>query len=229
MTNLKALSQSLTMGSVELVDLINVVRKEENPENSALRHDHFMAKVAKVLGEEAAPNFRGSYTGEDNTVRPCYFLPKREAFLMVMSESYKLQAKVYDRWQELEAQQAPTVPITYIEALKALLIAEEAKEDAIRTKAEIGSRREATAMNAASQLSKQVTKLEIELDKSKEFSSIKRMEMLHHGVKFNWRLLKSASQDIGIELIEIFDANYGTVKAYHRDAWIEAYALDIEV
>jgi hypothetical protein len=55
------------------------------------------------------------------------------------------------------------------------------------------------------------------------------MEMLHHGVKFNWRLLKSASQDIGIEPIEIFDANYGTVKAYHRDAWIEAYALDIEV
>ena len=54
------------MGSVELVDLINVVRKEENPENSALRHDHFMAKVAKVLGEEAAPKFRGSYTGEDN-------------------------------------------------------------------------------------------------------------------------------------------------------------------
>lgn len=27
--------------------------------------------------------------------------------------------------------------------------------------------------------------------------------------------------------IDVFDSNYGTVKAYHADVWREAYALDI--
>jgi phage antirepressor YoqD-like protein len=96
-----------TMSSLELVQFINNQRKVDEPE---LRHDHFMAKVVKVLGEEAAPKFRGSYTGADNTIRPCYQLPKREACLMAMSYSYDLQAKVYDRMTELEAKQAPALP-----------------------------------------------------------------------------------------------------------------------
>jgi hypothetical protein len=54
------------------------------------------------------------------------------------------------------------------------------------------------------------------------------MEMLHHGIKFNWRLLKSAGTDLGIESKEVFDANYGSLKAYHADVWMEAYALSIE-
>jgi hypothetical protein len=32
---------------------------------------------------------------------------------------------------------------------------------------------------------------------------------------------------MGLPPIDIFDANYGTVKAYHADAWREAYALEI--
>jgi hypothetical protein len=51
------------------------------------------------------------------------------------------------------------------------------------------------------------------------------MEMIYHGQKFNWRLLKEASAAIGIAPEDVFDANYGTVKAYHVDAWQEAYAI----
>jgi hypothetical protein len=53
------------------------------------------------------------------------------------------------------------------------------------------------------------------------------MEMLHHGQKFNWHLLKSAGNDLGIPPIDVFDPNFGTVKAYHADVWREAYALEI--
>jgi hypothetical protein len=92
---------TVTMTSLELVDFINSTRKDGE---SVLRHDHFMAKVSKVLGE-AAPKFRDSYTGKDSTSRTCYRFPKREACLMAMSYSYELQAKVFDRMTELEEEQ----------------------------------------------------------------------------------------------------------------------------
>ena len=219
---------TVTMTSLELVDYINSQRGDGESE---LRHDHFMAKVPKVLGEIAAPNFRGSYKGKDGTDRPCYTFPKREACLMAMSYSYDLQAKVFDRMTELEQRNSPVIAMPNFsspaEAARAWALEYEARQQAERTKAEIGTRREATAMNTASQAVKKATALERELDKAKDYASVKRMEMLYHGTRFNWRLLKSAAVEMGMPAIDVFDANYGTVKAYHASVWMEAYAVSI--
>ena len=117
-------------------------------------------------------------------------------------------------------------PQTYKEALLALIAKEEELERAIATKAEIGSRREATAMATASVAVKQANKLQIELDRSKEYCTIKRMTMLTHGQTFSFKLLRDASNEMNIPAIDIYDANYGTVKAYHKDVWLEVYGLD---
>jgi phage anti-repressor protein len=114
------------------------------------------------------------------------------------------------------------------EAARAWAAEYEARQLAERTKAEIGSRREATAMNTASQAVKLVHKLEVQLDQSKQYATVKRMEMLYHGQRFNWRILRSVGDQMGIPAIDVFDANYGTVKAYHADVWREAFAVDIE-
>jgi hypothetical protein len=45
-----------------------------------LRHDHFMAKVPKVLGETVAPNFPGYYKASNGKQNPMYTFPKREAW-----------------------------------------------------------------------------------------------------------------------------------------------------
>jgi hypothetical protein len=107
-----------TMTSLELVDFINGQRGEGEAE---LRHDHFMAKVPKVIGEKDAPNFRGIYQDAYGREKPCYRFPKREACLMAMSYSYELQAKVFDRMTELEggaAKPQHVIPQTLTEALR---------------------------------------------------------------------------------------------------------------
>lgn len=96
-----------TMSSLEIVDLINQERKAEAERNPGtkyieLRHDNFMAKVPKVLGENQSPKFLGDYSDTKNRTYKCYYLPQREAFLMVLSESTQIQAKLYDAYQALQ-------------------------------------------------------------------------------------------------------------------------------
>ncbi len=75
------LAGQVTMSSLELVEFINTQR---GPDKVHLRHDHFMAKVPKVLGFHA-PKFLGTQKhGNGNSREICVF-PKREACLMAMS------------------------------------------------------------------------------------------------------------------------------------------------
>lgn len=88
------------------------------------------------------------------------------------------------------------VPQTYLEALKELVAVEEEKE-----------------------------RLQLELDRSKDWYSIKRVAALN-GVSwktFDWRRLKRIGNQMGYEVRKIFDANYGEVNVYHKDVWEAAY------
>ena len=219
-------SADMTMSSQEIADL------------TGKEHRNVMADIRKMLaelhGEGGVLTFQHTLTNPQNgQTYPVFNLPKRETLILVSGYSISMRAKIIDRWQELEAKPVSNVIAlpnfaNPAEAARAWAEQYEARVLAEAKKAEIGSRREATAMNTASQAVKRVNKLEIELDKSRHYATVKRMEMLYHGQKFNWRLLKSASTEMGIPAIDIFDANYGTVKAYHADVWRSAYALEIE-
>lgn len=68
-------------------------------------------------------------------------------------------------------------------------------------------------------------RLQQELDYSKDWYSIKRVAAMN-GVDwktFNWRKLKEKSIELGYGVKKIFDANYGEVNTYHRDAWEVTY------
>lgn len=111
----------VTMTSLELVDFIN----ENEVRESELRHDHFMAKVPKVLGE-GVPKFRDTQINPQNGVSyQIYRFPKREACLMSMSYSYDLQAKVFDRMTALEEKQNRPDPLAILAdpaAMRGLLL-----------------------------------------------------------------------------------------------------------
>lgn len=221
--NLIVGKQALTMSSREIADLTGAT------------HDN----VLKTIRGLAA---KGLVSGNDTPyVHPqngqTYFefkLSYRDTMVVVSGYSAELRAKIIDRWQELESADQPPREMTRLELIHMMLESETARiqaesdrDHAIQTKAEIGNRREATAMATASTQTRKANKLEQELDRSKEWATIKRMEMAYHGQKFSWRILKSAAQDMGIPAKDVFDANYGTVKAYHRDVWHEAYALEV--
>jgi prophage antirepressor-like protein len=114
----------------------------------------------------------------------------------------------------------------WIESKKSEMAQKAIADEAVRTKAEIGSRREATAMNTASVAMKQLKKMEIALDKSQEYSTIKRMEMILKK-KFDWRQLTSSSRELGLQVNKVPDVNYGSVNSYHREAWLHAFQVSI--
>ena len=106
---------AISMTSLEIVEFINSRRPEGSAE---LRHDNFMAKVPKVLGEKDLLNFQEIFFDSYNREQRCYRFPKRESMLMAMSYDYAAQAAIYDRWQELETQiRLPAVTADHSELL----------------------------------------------------------------------------------------------------------------
>lgn len=224
--NLVPSNQSMTMSSLEISGLVDS------------RHDKVKQSIERLVerGVIVQPPM-GEVSENDAIGRPrstkVYNLCKRDSLIVVAQLCPEFTAKIVDRWQELEERVSSNVVAmpnfsNPADAARAWAEQYEARQLAEQTKAQIGDRREATAMNTASQAVKKANKLEIELDRAKQYATVKRMQMIHHGQPFNWRMLKAASTEMGIPAIEIFDANYGTVKAYHAEVWMEVYALPIE-
>lgn len=189
------------------------------------KHSHVKRDIEVSLKKDVS-KFGRIYLDNMNRQQTEYMLPKNIALGIVSGYSFELRMRIINRLEELENKNKVSLPTSYKEALLALVAKEEELEKAIETKAWISDKKTATAMNTASQAVKKANALEIELDKSKEYCTIKRMSMLTHGQSFNWRLLKNATIEMECDTVDVFDSNYGTVKAYHRDVWLEVYGLE---
>ncbi|CCK82407.1 BRO-N domain-containing protein [Desulfobacula toluolica] len=103
-------------------------------------------------------------------------------------------------------------------------IAEQQRDCAVASKAWISRKREATAMNTASRLSKENTQLKEQIGDSKtwkqarsipwlaDFFNLDRTDYIQIGKR-----LTKESKSLGYEIREIPHSKYGTVKAYHKD------------
>ncbi len=107
-------------------------------------------------------------------------------------------------------------------------LAKAERDEAIEQKLWIGNKREATAMATASAEKRRANTLQIELDKSKEWASVKKME--HHFKRsFRWQELKKVSIAMNYEIKKIEDQNYPAgVNLYHMDVWLETYGVWID-
>lgn len=111
----------------------------------------------------------------------------------------------------------PALPQTYVEALKALVQAEEEKERlTLENSLQIAQ---------IDELEEDVDRLSGITDELFDYSSIVRIAKLN-GVNekiYNWRKLKAASKIKGVEVKHAPCQRFGIKNLYHADAWKAAY------
>jgi phage antirepressor YoqD-like protein len=113
MNSLVKLDSILTMSSVEIAEL------------TSKEHKNVMVDIREMLKSlnKAVADFSATAFYEVNNAkreREIFNLPKRETLILVSGYSVTMRAKIIDRWQALEALQAPKfkVPATLSEALR---------------------------------------------------------------------------------------------------------------
>ena len=167
----------------------------------------------------------------------------------LVGSSKKQEAKAFKRWVNHEVLPSirktggygirtvddmindPDTAIRLLTQLKILRLQNDQlameRDEAIRTRAMIGSRREATAMNTASQKSKECEKLREQIGDSKTYKAVTAItwlpdyfNMSNHGLYGSLAAnLKKIEAGMTSEFkhIDIPDSRFGKVKAYHVD------------
>ena len=200
------------------------------------------ATAAKCSESFNALNFElVDYKDAKGERRPMYVLTKDGMMMLTMGyttpeamrikEAYIMRFNEMDR--ELAAPKIAGIPIPHFddpaEVARAWAnlydqkkLAEAQRDEAIRTKAEISSRREATAMNTASCLSKENARLNEAVGNGKHYKQVKAIPWVMDifcSSRGLWSVLgkhlKKKSEAMGYEWIQIDDSSYGTVNAYH--------------
>lgn len=103
----------LTMSSREIAELL-----EKRHDNIKVSADRLAERG--VIGTPAMQEFT-----HNGNVYTEYLLNKRDSLILVAQNCPEFTARIVDRWQELEAQQAPAIPRSFPEALR--LAAEQAE------------------------------------------------------------------------------------------------------
>lgn len=199
------------------------------------RHDNVKRTIETLYerGVISQPQIEDGPKAANGVVERHYLVGKRDSYVIVAQLSPEFTARLVDRWQELEAAQAQTLPTSYIQALERLLESEKQKEAAllalnvaVATKAEIGSRREATSMATASAAIRARDRALEELGKAKATATIRAVSKAT-GEDFHFRPLKDYCKAHEIEPGYAKDPLYGEVRTYPAQAWLDVYGVDL--
>ncbi|NNA98823.1 Rha family transcriptional regulator [Pseudomonas gessardii] len=145
---------------------------------------------------------------------------------------------VREFWEMVQQrnQRGPALPADYIGALEHLLaskrseqLAIEQRDQAIETKAEIGSRREATAMATASAAVRQANQLKEELGRGLRQATVAAVEKVGKRKfgKQGFRPLKNWCAENGVQAPKVHDPRYGWVRSWPAAAWAAVYQIDL--
>jgi len=219
-----------TMTSQEIAELVGA------------RHDNVKTSIERLAGRKVIqlPPLQEVKNHLGQTVEQYLFSGdkgKRDSLVVVAQLSPEFTGALVDRWQKLEEQvKAPALPGDYISALEHLLeskrseqLAIEQRDYAIETKAEIGSRREATAMATASAAVRQANQLKEELGRGLRQATVAAVEKVckRKFGKQGFRPLKNWCAENGVQAPKVHDPRYGWVRSWPAAAWAAVYQIDL--
>lgn len=232
--------QVATKSSLELLELVNEIRVEFG--ESQVRHGDFVARCKSELDGEYYETFvvKNQHGPATEAIR----MTQDQCKLVAMRESKGVRRKVLARLNELEAKsiaapdlESPEGKLLMIQDLvvKQLALLSDNKritaerDHAIATKAQIGSRREATAMATAAANAKEVERLKGELGRNQQHATVVAVEKVS-GRKFPknaYVALRRATAGHGLISVSVMDPRYGSVKAWPAAAWLDCYDIDL--
>lgn len=226
---------SVTMNSLEIADLVRSNHADVRRSIERLAERQVISlppsaevKVQRERREEKVKAYR--FDGEKG---------KRDSIVVVAQMCPEFTAALVDRWQQLEQTNARLpapadlsrmqILQLAMESEQARLQAEGERDHAIATKAQIGQRREATAMATASAAVREAGRLRNELGRGCQQATVTAVEIaLNRKLgKQAFRPLKNWCDAQGIDAAFVQDARYGRVRAWPDAAWLNIYNIDL--
>jgi phage regulator Rha-like protein len=183
-------------------DQTQTMTSKEIAELTGKNHSDVLRDIRNLQDQIGTESIFALSEYKDSTGRtlPMFDLDKKQTLLLVSGYNALLRLKIINRWEELEQNLTPK---TYIEALKALVVSEEAKQKAIQ----------------------QVENLNTVLDNLLEWVSILKVSKFNKVSEkhFDWRVLKKKSEDLGYTIKKAESPRYGYQNLYHITVFKACY------
>lgn len=228
-------SGELTMSSLELRDVINTARISAGEKQ--IRNDQFLVRVEDELeGELSVAKKMVNPTGGrpqkfyDLTIEQCTLVGMRESKGVRRQVVVKLKEKEQPRNLTKAEMTLMVIGDLQEEVAQQRLILEQTtaeRDQAIKTKAQISSSREASVMGKLSAASRKVKKLEHDLGFSARHATILQVDNAL-GTSYSFLPLRKWCKDNSVTAETVPDKRYPKgVKAWPAGAWLECYGVDL--
>lgn len=182
-------------------------------EVTGMRHSDVMRSIRNMesaWAKIAQRNFAlGSYTDANNQARPCYQLTKTECLYIATKFNDEARARLVIRWEELENEKHPTIPLSPAELIlrqSQLLVENE------RKMMELESKQKALESELAEVKQRTTTAL----DQSTIVAYVSRNKIKLDVTRYGAMGKKASAicKKRGIEVTKINDVRWGLVSVY---------------
>lgn len=228
-----------------VVTLAMIDQVHERPEGTARRNfnehrgrfnpeRHFFEVTADDIRTQSIEQAFAPRTSKGVLITERGYLMLVKAFTDDLA--WEVQEQLVERYFRPAPALAPALPSDYITALEHLLaskrseqLALEQRDHAIATKAEIGSRREATAMATASAAVRRAQQLQEQLGLGIRQASVVAVEKAT-GRNFGtagYVPLRKWCTARGITAPKVIHPTFGTVRSWPAGAWMDVYQIDL--
>ena len=221
------------MSSIDLLTVVNPARAMHG--KSEIRRNDFTARCMDELAGEhyetfVVKNLNGTASEAIRMTRDqCMYVLMRESKAVRRTATEQLNKQVKPAFALPDFTNPAVAARAWADAIEATQALAAERDHAIATKAQIGNRREATAMATASAANRKAEKLMDQLGFNARHATVIAVEgaMGKRFGKQDWRPLKAWCKNNSASSVTVPCARYGKAQAWPAGAWGAVYGVDL--